>query len=420
MLAFVTKETRLMRRLISGLLALGVVCLIARPIWGQDYEVPDSYSRSSDGFWGILPGPLGHPRYEDGGFFFATEFVYFQQTNPIGHQIVAIRGFVDTDGTAVAPGNGPEAPGTFHGSGATALDVHQLEHGSDNFTPGFNLVGGYRFQNGWVLQVSWLYFLENRYDAGASLIPPSYNVGHQLADTFLFSPVTNFTPNYAGESNRTGNGNPGAVFGIWNGASEETIELLQRFDQVDFTLRIPVWQNDTHRQYALFGPRFVSIWERFTWRTVSEDVTGASSSDDTAIYTNTVSNAMYGVHVGGGHDWWIGNTPIGGFSVSLDGEAALFYDFVKERAGYELGDRSTKDNHNRNTYAVVPELQGKLSVWYYPWEAVQIRLGYDVMAFFNTISSPEPIDFNFGSISPAYQSTFRFFNGLSIGVGLVF
>jgi len=268
--------------------------------------------------------------------------------------------------------------------------------------------------------VSWLYLVENRYTATASIIPPNYLVGHDLAETFLFSPVTNFPPNYAGESNRTGNGNPGSIFGIWNGSSEQSIELVQRFDQVDMTLRIPVWQNETHRQYALFGPRFVGIWERFKWRTVSSDVTGAASSDDTAYYMNTVSNMMYGVHVGGGHDWWIGNTPIGGFSVSLDGEAALFYDFVKERAQYELGDRSTAATHNRNTYSLVPELQAKLSVWWYPWEAVQVRLGYDFMAFFNTKSSPEPIDFNFGTITPKYESTFRFYNGLSFGVGFVF
>jgi hypothetical protein len=426
MLAFVTKETRLMRRLISrvltsGLVALGVVCYLAGPARGQNYEVPDSYSSSSrDGFWGILPGPLGHPRYEDGGFFTAIEFVYFQQSNPIGRQTVAVRGFVDDDGTNVPKGHGPEAPGTFHGSGLEALNTRQLERTADSFSPGFNLVGGYRFQNGWVFQVSWLYLLENRYTATASLIPQNHAVGPQLADTFLFSNVFNFTPNYAGEANRTGLGNPGSVFGIWNGSSEQSIELVQRFDQVDITLRIPVWQNDTHRQYALFGPRFVGIWERFKWRTVSEDVTGISSSDDTANYTNTVSNMMYGVHVGGGHDWWLGNTPIGGFSVSLDGEAALFYDYVKERAQYALGDRSTAATHNRNTYQVVPELQAKLSVWYYPCQAVQVRLGYDVMAFFNTISSPEPIDFNFGTISPRYTSTFRLFNGLSIGAGIVF
>jgi hypothetical protein len=422
MLAFVTKETRLMRRLISGLLALGVVCLFAGTGrgQGQDYEVPQSYAPTGSSFWGILPGPLGHPRYEDGGFFAAIEFVYFQQSNPIERQTVAVRGFVDTDGTAVPTGQGPETPGTFHGSGIQALNTHQLDRTSESFSPGFNLVGGYRFQNGWVLQVAWMNILETRYTASASLIPPTYNVGPQLADTFLFSPVSNFSPAYAGANNRTGNGNTGAVFGIWNGASDETIELVQRFYQVDMTLRIPVWQTECHRQYALFGPRFVGIWERFTWRTVSTDVTGAASSDDTANYTNTVSNMLWGVHVGGGHDWWLGATPIGGFSVTLDGEVGLYADFVKMRAKYELGDRSTAATHNRNQINAVPEAQGKLSVWYYPWEAVQIRLGYDVMAFFNTISSPQPIDFNFGTISPKYESTGRLFNGLSFGVGFTF
>jgi len=52
-----------------------------------------------------------------------------------------IRGFVDTDGTAVAQGAGPEAPGTFHGSGSTALNTRQLERapGQDG-TPAQNQV----------------------------------------------------------------------------------------------------------------------------------------------------------------------------------------------------------------------------------------------------------------------------------------
>ncbi len=401
-----------MRRRISGLLAVvGVVWFLAaqtgRAQDYQNYEVPPST--------GYFPGPLGHPRYEDGGFFVAVEFVYWNQTNPLRNQNVAIRGFVNDDGTATLPN---QTPGTFNGSGNLALSTSQIQR--QEFQPGTNLVAGWRFENGWVLQAGWLHLMESRYAAGASIIPQAHAVGPLLDDTFLFSGVFNFTPAYAGPQNRTGTGNPGAVFGIWNGASEETIQYVQRFDQYDMTLRVPIWQTASHRQYALIGPRIVHFFDRFTWRTTAEDVTGITVASDAATYSNTVSNTMYGLHAGGGHDWWLGNTPIGGFSVSVDGEAALYYDFVKERAKYELGDRSTAATNNHNTGTFAPGLQGKVSLWYYPVEAIQIRIGYDVLAFFNTISSPYPIDFNFGQIRPAYQSQGRLLSGFSLGIGFVF
>ncbi len=59
-------------------------------------------------------------------------------------------------------------------------------------------------------------------------------------------------------------------------------------------------------------------------------------------------------------------------------------------------------------------------VWY-PLPSVQVRLGYNAMAFFNTFSSPRPIDFNYGSLTaPMYQSTFRLFDGLNLGLAILF
>jgi hypothetical protein len=57
---------------------------------------------------------------------------------------------------------------------------------------------------------------------------------------------------------------------------------------------------------------------------------------------------------------------------------------------------------------------------WYPWEGVQMSVGYDVFAFFNTVSSPRPIDFNFGTVDPNYERTFRWFNGLQASVAISF
>lgn len=49
-----------------------------------------------------------------------------------------------------------------------------------------------------------------------------------------------------------------------------------------------------------------------------------------------------------------------------------------------------------------------------------MRLNYDIMMFFNTISSPEPVSFGWGNLDPTYQSTFRIFDGFNAGIALVF
>src|SRR5262245_60741407 len=56
---------------------------------GQDYAPPDP----------VWPLPLGHDRMEaTGGLYLAGEFLYFVQTNPLDHQLIAVRGFFDSTG----------------------------------------------------------------------------------------------------------------------------------------------------------------------------------------------------------------------------------------------------------------------------------------------------------------------------------
>ena len=85
-------------------------------------------------------------------------------------------------------------------------------------------------------------------------------------------------------------------------------------------------------------------------------------SSTVADYSNVVSNRLYGVHAGCGYDCFLGDTPIGGFALSVEGEGGLFADFVKARAKWELEDRSTVAHRNRNFSTIAPALFGKINL----------------------------------------------------------
>jgi hypothetical protein len=356
---------------------------------GEGYYVPPV----------LYTGPFSHPRYEDGGFYIGAEFLYFRQTRPILSQVVAIRGFLDQNGSITGTTN------QFVGSGEEALNTNMVQ-GSGNYQPGSNIFLGWRFKNGVTAEIGWWHLAESRYAATAGLIPVSFNVGSVLENTFLFSPVSNWPIGFIGNSaNVLVNGNPafGATPGIWNGASEMDIQFIQRFELVQASARIPIWETENYRAYGTFGGRAIIMWEKFWWRTVDRDVLGIATSDTTAIYTNIVSNRLYGPYCGVGHDWYLGSTPVGAFSVDMSINGAVYLDFVKGRARYELGDKSQAATRARNFYEVVPGFDGKIGMMWYPWEAIQLRVGYNMLALFNTAASPRPIDFNYGTIDPPFN-----------------
>jgi len=270
---------------------------LARGQEPNNYEVPPPDP--------MLPLPLGMPRYEDGGFFFAGEFLYMMQTNPIGSQFIAFRGFFDLDGSASGL-----TPGSFVGSRDPALNANQVS-GPASYQPGFTVNLGYRFQNGTVLSLNWWHLMDVKYSATASVVPQSFTFGTNLSDSFISSPVFNFPIEFAGPPSDLSVGNKGNTFGIWNAASLMTIDFIQRFDKVDLTGRFPVWENETWRTYALFGGRAVVMWERFKWRTVDFPVNQIPIPLDVANYTNVISQRMYGLHIGCGNDWYMGSTPLG-------------------------------------------------------------------------------------------------------------
>jgi hypothetical protein len=461
------------RTICLGLLLTAVMALAPRPAWGQpdsggtglDYAEPDP----------VFPLPLfsgfrGRP--ERGGFYAAGEFLLWRQTNPIKEQPIAVRGFVDTNAgvqqiqnffTDFFNGNPgpPLVPGQFFGSGALALDTQQVS-GPNSYQPGFGTTLGWKFENGIDIEFNWKHLLNKKTSATAGPIGPTLNAGAGGADSFLFAPVYNFSNDFNGPINKinvsfflpgvfvVGPPNPpgfplnwaflttqGPV-GIWNGAQLMTIQFTQRYDEFELIGRIPIYESPRCRFYGIIGPRAVQLWEQFWWRTVDQAVLrirgnitaagvfvmtidpgdgGESTPLDQATYTNVVSNRLYGPVFGCGTDLYLGR----GFGLGLELRAAPLIDVVKERAKYEIGDKHTAASRNRTDYTMAEEVDAKINLTWYPIEGVELRFGYDVMNFFNTVSSPRPIDFNMGSLTPTWEKgTYRLMEGFEAGIGITF
>jgi hypothetical protein len=430
-----------------------------------DYDVPRSDP--------TYPLPLYHDRPDTGGFYAAADFTFWRQTNPLRHQLIAIRGLVDTDGsihqdipvgqtfqslgnfvtnpgvnqflgfatdgngnalldsaqnlvplfannTTFVPGNvasvGRNDPGGFIGSGRPALFADDAG-GPSTYVPGYTITLGYRFREGFAAEVSYTHLQDARYVAGATLVPQGMQLGAILEDSFLFSPVYNFPIAYAGPAQKLALGNPQAAFGIWNGATEMSITFEQHYDEWNIGARIPIVESECCRCYGLAGVRNVWIWERFFWRTVSYDFQGLADATDAANYTNIVSNEMYGGYVGCGSECYLGH----GFSLSFDAKFAALVDFVHEEVKWERADRATEAKRSRYEYSIVPEVDAVVNLWWYPIEGIEIRLGYDVKNFFNTVASPMPVSFNFNGLDPAYSHlTWRLVDGFHAGIGFIF
>jgi len=211
---------------------------------------------------------------------------------------------------------------------------------------------------------------------------------------------------------------PFIAYGIWNGASIETLQFQQKVQQYEFNYREPIYETECYRLSGEVGPRFFWIWEGFQWTAISEDsATGTYGPTDGAIYENIDSNRMYGCHVGCDQEWYLGH----GFAVELDTQVAAFIDIVKERASYTLLQRDIIEmKRARTDYTIAGEAQASVNIDWYPIEGVQVKAGYDVMGFIKTLSSPRPVSFNYGALDPSYRSTARFFDGFNLGLALIF
>src|SRR5262245_65925491 len=85
------------------------------------------------------------------------------QTRAIGHQTIATRGFVDSDGSITG------TPGTFVGPGTEAINTRDFS--PRTFQPGFNVEAGYRFDDGTRIFFNYMQLVDATYSLGASLVP---------------------------------------------------------------------------------------------------------------------------------------------------------------------------------------------------------------------------------------------------------
>src|SRR5262249_32420200 len=125
----------------------------------------------------IVPTPFNQ-HMDQGGLFFAGEFNWWSQSNPLRSQLIAFRGLTDRDGSISAVLGVPGGPGNFLGSRRPALDVEQAA-GPGTFIPGFTAVLGWRFRSGLTVDVTWTHLTELRYSATASFQPPTDGGPHQ-------------------------------------------------------------------------------------------------------------------------------------------------------------------------------------------------------------------------------------------------
>jgi len=412
------------------------------PLIGEPQNFGENYA-PADPVW---PFPLYSTHPEMGGLYVAGEFVSYRMTNPLHEQEVAQRGFRITSPTIEVTDNegrhflttlGPS--GTFVGSGVPALDVRQV-NGSNDFEPGFTTEIGWRMGDGSTISVRWLFLTEKNLGASATLAPPGQNVGSNFADSFLFSPVFNFPNDYAGPNTKMTIPNPsfrqgslvetptlpapGLAYGIWNGASIMTEQFLQRFQQWDVTYRAPIYENETYRISGLVGPRFTWIWERYKWTTTDLDLNGSGSPNWTSDYTNVVSNRLYGLNFGFQQECYLGH----GFALDCTVEGQLYADSVKTQVKYSLarganfeGEPGPVGKRARHDWELSPAGDLKLGVMWYPIEGVQVHAGYNFQAIFQTVTSYQPIDFNYGAVDPRFvTNTVRTLDGLDIGIAFIF
>lgn len=334
----------------------------------------------------------------------------------LGNQVIMSRGFRDNDGSITG------IPGQFVGSNLQAMTTSDF--GRTSWMPGYRVTLGYKLDDGSSFSVSYANFLEVHYNFGAGPIGPTFGTGPLSSDSFLFAPVYGFSPQFSGPLNKVGPalngstiGSGSSPYGIWNGATQATEYLTQRFTNWDFIYRQNVFDSEYSRSFLLAGGRFAWFWDKFQWDVSSAQPNGGISPSDTANYTNIMSQRMYGPTVGVGNEIYLGNA----FALSGNVTGAALLDVIRERAQYELADNSYLSKRSREDFAVVPNANASVDLWWYPLEGMQVRLGWDIYTFFFSQYMQAPVGFNAGGPDPSYKTLpFRMVQGFHFGIAYAF
>jgi hypothetical protein len=375
---------------------------------GQTSEGPNSWGYSGTPSINA-PVPIGTQQPGGEGIYGAAEFLFYHEDRTLGTQPVAARGVRDSDGSITG------TPGQFIGSGRTAMTTDNF--GRTSWTPGWRATIGYKLEDGSSISLSYANMIEVKYNFSVGPIPPGFQTYTGGIDTFLSSPVFGFSPQFSGPQSKASIGSASALYGLWNGATTMSEDFIQRFVASDITYRQNVYETENTRSYAMAGGRFAWFWDEYKWNTTDTESNGSIGPQDQVNYHNIMSQRMYGPFVGVGNEVFIGNA----FAASADLSGAALLDVIKERAAYTLGDGSITSKRARSDYAVVPNVDLTVNVWWYPIEGMQVKLGYDLYTFWNTQYMQQPIGFNAGGPDPSYKTeVFRMIHGIHVGVGYIF
>jgi hypothetical protein len=410
------------------------------------------------------------------GPFFAMEAVAMRINNILGGQLVAQRGFWDDTGLARGDPTGPVlivqdgrnansqiallladagTPGQFVGSGAPAMYVSDVNDAS-RFTPGTRLTAGWRLRNGLVFDVSYLQLVAARGKASVGIIPPrSESLRDDLANSFVSTPFFNYTPEFAGAQRdvisdvflfpvppNTGTvslvnpgsatgapneiitddasiddiiafrGTPIAAYGVGNAAEIIVASYRQQFNTGELNVRVPLFQGDVTRTYFTGGFRYAFLQERYRLYITDLDVEGNKFM---MRYTDRIKNRYYGMQLGLGSEAYLGL----GWSFSVEAKAGVAAE--NSLASTEIANLLNSSFHQEdNQFGVVGLFQGGAYIWWYPIEGVQLRFGYEYLGIVNARRSPNPLDYNLGSLSPTRERKYLSVDGVTVGVGFIF
>ncbi len=171
-----------------------------------------------------------------------------------------------------------------------------------------------------------------------------------------------------------------------------------KLQTIDVTTRIITYQTDCFRSFTTFGPKVLLF------------------SQDFPIFFNNynVDNNMVGLFVGCMNDWYLGSNPLGAFAFELEGNAAGYLDFVRQVAGTPFASNA------QNSFTLAGSLEGKMGLAWYPYEAIRVEAGIDLLAIINAQVAKEPVAIVGGAVNSQLNPNLPFYYGFYLGVSFVF
>ena len=292
------------------------------------------------------------PRHDqESGLFFAAEYLIIRLDNPLGDELLAMRGIKDFDGTILG------TPGAFIGSGSRALSTKDASQ--EKWSPGYRFTLGWRFENDMSIYANYMQMVTNRSVATASLCPARSTWRPTSPTRSCLCRFFNYSAFFAGPDADVVSQVSGAdvpAYGIFNAAEQVLIQLEQKMWSWEITGKFPVQLVEGCRTYCLAGPRFMYLEEHFKFRITDLTLNGELANTNVALILQRLDEQVPGRPERLGH----GNDLGGGVGVTLEGRLGLFANIRKGSNKLERGDRGVHDTiegYGFNDIGVSPMFQ---------------------------------------------------------------